>query len=217
MALLMASSIRCVADNRTILEISRLAIEEGEHVLLQGPSGSGKTTLMSVLAGLYRPDEGQVFFRDQDLTALSGEALDRLRGARFGFVMQGFHLIRHLSVMENLALARYTAGLPPDTLKIKALLERLDLSRLADTRGSSLSMGEAQRVAVARALVNDPQVIFADEPTSALDDDNAARIIALLTAQARALKAALIVASHDARIKGHFPRVVDIAGGRVAA
>jgi putative ABC transport system ATP-binding protein len=217
MAMFDVSSVRCTAGGRTILDVNQCAIAEGDHVLLQGLSGSGKTTLMSVLAGLRKPDSGRVAFRGQDLAQMNADDLDLLRGATFGFVMQGFHLLRHLSVAENLALARYAGGLSSDDQKIKSVLERLDISHLSDARASTLSMGEAQRVAVARALMNDPAVIFADEPTSALDDLHAGLIISLLIEQAQMSNAALIVATHDARIKSRFSRVINIHGGRVAA
>lgn len=216
MTLFSVSSVRCAAGDRTILDIPRLRIGLGAHLLLQGPSGSGKTTLMSVLAGLRRPDVGTVLFRDQDLAAQSDAALDKLRGQRFGFVMQGLHLVCHLSVAENLALARYAAGLPADASKIQSILARLNIAALSSTRAGALSTGEAQRVAVARALINNPEVIFADEPTSALDDHNAKLIIDLLIEQARLSQAALIVASHDARIKNHFSDVLPISAGQVA-
>lgn len=217
MTLFTLSSVRCAAGDRIILDVPDLRIEPGAHVLLQGLSGSGKTTLMSVLAGLRRPDAGDVFFRDQALGALSDDALDKLRGGRFGFVMQGLHLMRHLSVAENLSLARYAAGLAADAGWIQSILERLHISALLSVRAGALSTGEAQRVAVARALINNPEVIFADEPTSALDDVNAGVIIDLLSTQARLSNAALIVASHDARIKNYFPRVLNISAGQVVA
>ena len=217
MTLFHVSSVRCAVGDRIILDVSDLRIDPGAHVLLQGPSGSGKTTLMSVLAGLRRADEGQVFFRDQALDALSDDALDKLRGQRFGFVMQGLHLIRHLTVAENLSLARYAAGLPADSANIQSILARLNILPLSAVRAGALSTGEAQRVAVARALINNPEVIFADEPTSALDDVNAALIIDMLRAQAALSNAALIVASHDARIKNHFSHVLNISAGQVVA
>ena len=217
MTLFHVSSVRCVAGDRTILDVPDLRIEPGAHVLLQGASGSGKTTLLSVLSGLRRPDAGNVFFHDQALDALSDDALDKLRGQRFGFVMQGLHLIRHLSVVENLALARYAAGLPADVPNMQAILARLNILPLSAVRAGALSTGEAQRVAVARALINNPEVIFADEPTSALDDVHAQLIIDLLREQAALSNAALIVASHDARIKEHFSHVLNVSAGQVAA
>ncbi len=217
MTLFHVSSVRCAVGDRTILDVPELRIDTGAHVLLRGASGSGKTTLMSVLAGLRRPDAGQVFFGDQALDRLSDDALDKLRGHRFGFVMQGLHLIRHLTVVENLSLARYAAGLPADVAGIHDILARLNILSLAATRAGALSAGEAQRVAVARALINNPEVIFADEPTSALDDAHAELIIDLLRAQATLSRAALIVASHDARIKHHFSQVLHVNAGQVTA
>lgn len=217
MSMFTVSSAQCVAGGRIILQVDRLVISEGAHVLFEGASGSGKTTLLSLLAGLRRPDRGEVFFRGQNLVSMNDDELDPLRGSNFGFVMQGYNLIRHLSVADNLRLARFAGGLAPDEQKIKAVLERLDIMPLFDAQASALSAGETQRVAVARALMNDPAVIFADEPTSALDDINAGLIISLLREQTKISGAGLIVATHDARIKSGFTDIVSVHKGRVSS
>lgn len=217
MPLFELQDVICNADGRTILRVDHLAIDEGVYIAMCGPSGSGKTTLLSLLAGLRRPEAGNIFFKGQSLTLLDDTALDLLRGESFGFVMQGFHLIRHLSVLDNMRLARYAAGLAQDDRKINSVLERLGVFLLAQARASTLSFGEAQRVAVARAVINDPAVIFADEPTSALDDKNAHEVIALLREQAEQTGATLVVATHDQRITSQFSRMIYIQNGQVAA
>ena len=189
--------------------------EAGQHWWLSGPSGSGKTTLLHLLAGLLRPASGQIRLGDQDLTRLSAGALDRLRGRRIGLVFQRLHLLPAFTVSANLSLARYLAGLPQDAARVREVLERLDIGELAHRRAHRLSQGQAQRVAIARAVINSPEILLADEPTASLDDDNARRVAELLTEQARACRATLLIASHDRRLAEWLPHRLDLAGGRI--
>lgn len=184
------------------------AVAKGEHVLLLGPSGCGKTTLLSVLAGLLTPQQGKVLWKDADFYALNSAARDKLRGREFGFVFQTLHLIPSLSLFQNIALAGDMAGMEAKEERIKALLSRLGLSDKAHRKPDALSQGEQQRGAMARAVLNSPLLIIADEPTSALDDANAAIVIDLMLEQAKETGAALLVATHDARITSRFQKII---------
>lgn len=166
-----------------------------------GPSGSGKSTLLHLIAGLRRPSSGTVLLEGQALSSLGEAARDRLRGARVGLVFQRLHLMPALNVRDNLRLARYCAGLPPDSPYLEHLLAILQLDGLATARPEALSGGQQQRVAIARALINRPGVVLADEPTASLDDDNARRVLDLLCGAATEAGAALLIATHDARVK----------------
>jgi len=177
----------------------------GERWLLAGPSGSGKTTLLAVLAGLLRPSAGSVTVGGRDLAQTPGGELDSWRGRTVGYVPQRLHLVASLSVLDNLLLAPYLAGAAIDIAAAKALLARVGVGELGPRLPQTLSQGQAQRVAIARAVINRPLLLLADEPTAALDDAHATQAIALLTEQADAVGATLVVASHDGRIRGAFP------------
>jgi putative ABC transport system ATP-binding protein len=196
---------------RTVLDLPAWQVGRGAHSLVIGPSGCGKSTLLHLLAGLIRPSLGRIAIDGQDLTALGGAALDAFRGKRIGIVLQSMHLIGALNVRDNLRLARSLARQPPAPERIAALLEELGLARLARTRPRQLSQGERQRLAIARAVVNQPSLILADEPTSALDDANCAAVLDLLRRQAEASGATLVVATHDHRLAPHFAHRLELA------
>ena len=190
---------------RTVLEVEAWAIAAaGRHSLILGPSGSGKSTLLHLIAGLLRPTRGQILTAGRDLSVLRPAELDRWRGRNVGIVLQNLHLIAAISARDNLRLARALAGLPDDGARIAQPLGELRLTALAGVRPPQLSQGEAQRLAIARAVINRPMLILADEPTSALDDGNCETVLRLLRAQAEASGATLLIATHDARLKTHF-------------
>lgn len=191
---------------RTILSVDHLDVTEGKHLLLLGQSGCGKTTLMNIMAGLLRATSGDVIFNGHKYADLPDNKLDKIRSNNFGFVFQKIHLIGHLSVEQNIALAQTKK----DQSRINALIKELNLSDKATQKARDLSVGEAQRVAIARAVANNPSVIFADEPTSALDDGNTEKVMDLLFQQAEKTNATLIVATHDARIKGRFTEILEM-------
>ncbi|MBI4753858.1 MAG: ATP-binding cassette domain-containing protein [Betaproteobacteria bacterium] len=209
-----------VVDARALLQrFGVLALEFPDwHVSLReqwlviGPSGSGKSTLLALLAGLRRPSAGRVAIGGQDLAALSGAALDRFRGRHIGFVPQQPHLVATLTLRDNVELARYLAGLPRDPARVAAVLARLGLAGRADHRPHQLSRGEAQRAAVARALVNRPALLLADEPTAHLDDAACAETLDLLLHQAGEDGAALVLATHDGRVKARFSHRLALGG-----
>ncbi len=185
--------------------------QKGEHWLVLGNSGSGKTTLLHLLGGLLSPKEGRIVVGDTELNQLSSGALDQFRGQHIGIIFQTAHFVQSLSVGNNLALAQSLAGMKVNRGRIRELLGRLGLSHKIKSRPSQLSVGEQQRAAIARAIVNQPAVILADEPTSALDDTNCEQVIQLLEEQARAVDATLVVVTHDARLKAHIPHQIEIA------
>jgi putative ABC transport system ATP-binding protein len=186
------------------LRLPEWKVAPGERWLVLGPSGCGKTTLLHVVAGLVRPSEGRVEVAGQDLASLSGSTVDRWRGATLGIVLQALHLVRHLSVRDNLRLAQYLAHAPQDDARIADTLGALGVAGKGARRPSELSQGEQQRVAIARAVVNRPKLLLADEPTANLDDAAAASVVDLLAEQAARHGATLVVATHDARVKGKF-------------
>ncbi|MBM3343644.1 MAG: ATP-binding cassette domain-containing protein [Betaproteobacteria bacterium] len=202
-------------DGKTVLSVPQWQAEQGAQWLMLGPSGSGKTTLLHVLAGILRPSSGQVSVAGQDLGALSASALDHFRGKHIGIVLQRLHLIDSLSVIKNLLLAQYLAGQSQDAGRVREVLASLDLADKANARPHELSFGQAQRVAVARAVVNKPKLLLADEPTSNLDDARCMQVLDLLLTQAKACGATLVIATHDQRIKARVPNQFELGAARV--
>ena len=187
-----------------VLRLQQWNVAQGERWLVLGASGSGKTTLLHVIAGLIRPSEGEVEVSGESLRKLDGVRLDRWRGATVGIVLQALHLVRHLSVRDNLRLAQYMAHMPQDDTRVHDTLAALGVADKAARRPAELSQGERQRVAIARAVVNRPKLLLADEPTANLDDAAAALAVELLAEQAGRYGATLVVATHDARVKAKF-------------
>ena len=196
---------------REVLALDRFEAAAGEHWLVLGVSGSGKTTLLNLVAGLLEPSEGEIEVGGQALAKLRGAALDRWRGRNVGIVPQKLHLVSSLSVMQNLLLAPYLAGLPSDPSRAAGLLENLSLQDKANARPHQLSHGQAQRVAIARAVMNRPKLLLADEPTANLDDAICFQALDLLQGQARECGATLIVATHDQRAKARFEKRLELA------
>ncbi|HKU46431.1 MAG TPA: ATP-binding cassette domain-containing protein [Burkholderiales bacterium] len=200
-------AVRGLAHRYGAAEALRLAewrVAQGERWLVLGASGSGKTTLLHILAGLVRPSEGEVEVSGESILKLQGARLDRWRASTVGIVLQALHLMKHLSVRDNLRLAQYLAHVPQDDARIADALSALGVGEKAARRPSELSQGEQQRVAIARAVVNRPKLLLADEPTANLDDAAAAKAVDLLSEQAARHGATLVVATHDARVKGKF-------------
>jgi putative ABC transport system ATP-binding protein len=181
-----------------------LAVERGESFLLLGNSGSGKTTLLHLLGGLLRPLTGKIEIEKVDISSLSETELDRMRGRQIGFVFQRNHLISALTVKNNLLIAPFLAGEKQHEERVDLVLDELGLREKKNAMIFELSQGQAQRVAIARAIINKPSLILADEPTSALDDKNCDQVIELLNKVAMENNAALIVATHDQRLKSRL-------------
>ena len=208
--MLQVTGLRHEYAGRTVLDIPEWSVESGEAALVLGPSGSGKSTLLAAICGLLAPTAGRVRVAGEEVTALAGAARDAFRARNVGLVPQTLHLIPVLDARDNVRLARRLARLPDDGAHVDTCLASLGLAPLARRRPAQLSVGEAQRVAIARAVVNRPKLLLADEPTSALDDAACEQAIGLLLAQARACGAALVVATHDRRIQGHFTRKLEL-------
>jgi putative ABC transport system ATP-binding protein len=207
-AMLAVRSISHRYGERTALRVQDFTLARGEHCLLSGPSGSGKTTLLHVLAGILPPASGQVLLEGEDL--YRPPRADRWRGARIGVVPQRLHLVGALSALNNVRLAQYFVG-AADVAAARGLLAHLGLGDRLDAKPGELSLGQQQRVAIARAVVNRPRLLLADEPTASLDDANAEAAIDLLLDAAERAGSLLVVATHDARIRGRFRRVVALA------
>ena len=191
----------------TVLQAPDFELGEHEHCAVVGPSGSGKSTLLNVLAGILRPSVGSIVLEGDDLYPPAGRD-DRWRGRRIGVVPQKLHLLASLSALDNVAIACHFAG--TSELAAAPLLEQLGLADRVWAKPAELSLGEQQRVAIARAVVNHPRLLLADEPTSSLDDDNAQRVMDLLLEVAHTARALLVVATHDARIRARFARVIQL-------
>jgi lipoprotein-releasing system ATP-binding protein len=183
-----------------------------EHpLLLKGRSGSGKTTLLHLLAGLLRPASGQLLIDNTDITLMRDKALDRFRGKHIGIIFQRSHFIAALNVRDNLLLSPYFSGNPILPGKAVSIAAQLGIGHLLSKRTTQISQGEQQRVSIARALLNEPKILLADEPTSSLDDENCDRVISLLMAESAAAGIALIVVSHDERLKQHFSHITSLS------
>ena len=200
---------------RRILDGVKLEVEAGEVVAVLGRSGSGKSTLLHVLGGLDRADEGQIVLADQDITRQRPRALARTRLRHVGFVFQSFHLIEELSGEENVLLpGRLPGALRGGEQRACRLIDELGLAEIAGRRPHELSGGEQQRFAIARALVNDPELVLADEPTGNLDQDNGATVLALLR---NLTHRAVVIVTHEPEAAAIADRVLHLRDGRLAA
>lgn len=210
------SSVKVFLPGRTapLFAIPELVVPRGTRLLIHGPSGRGKTTLLHLMAGLMPPSEGYVFLDDKNLAFLSERERAALRRKAFGVVFQRLNLLDHLTAEENVLLAGHHGEKPRDSAR--AALERLGIRHLADTRTAQLSLGEQQRIAVARVVYASPTIVLADEPTSSLDAANAEAVADALTSLPG--NPTVVVVSHDERLRARFPRVEAfdalVAGGR---
>ena len=204
-----------------LLDIPHFRLAAGERLFLKGPSGSGKTTLLGLLGGVQVPQRGRVSLLGHDLGRLSASARDRLRVEHSGYIFQQFNLLPFLAVRDNVELpcrfsarraARATVRHGSVAAAASELLERLGLGRaLHGRRADQLSIGQQQRVAAARALIGQPELVIADEPTSALDADSRAAFLDLLFAECRDAGTSLLLVSHDRSLAPLFDRALDLA------
>ena len=197
-----------------------LELQQAELVALVGPSGSGKSTLLNQIGLLDRPTAGSIRLLGQDVARLDDAALTRLRGSSLGFIFQFHHLLPALSVLDNVVLpsavlaGRFEPGLEA---KGRAVLEAVGLADRADARTRELSGGMQQRVAVARALINDPVLVLADEPTGNLDSETGDQVFDLLRQRNRELSTAFLIVTHNVAIASRCQRVVKLVDGRIVA
>ena len=182
----------------------------GEHLLVLGQSGKGKTTLLHLLAGMIRPSAGSIRIQNTDITQLDNRALDKFRGQHIGIIFQTAHFVDSISVLDNLMLSPFLSGKKTTQSEALQVLDRLNVGHKAAQKPASLSVGEQQRCAIARAVFHKPTVILADEPTSALDDQNAEQVIQMLEEQARQTGAVLIIVTHDKRLKDRFQKQITL-------
>ena len=202
-------------DDRRILENISFTLDVGEKALLLGPSGSGKSSLLNVICGLQSADSGDVTLDGQSMTTSS--AADALRKANMGIIFQTLRLVSALTVRANLLLAQKLQNGRHDAAHVDAVLDRLGIAGKALARPFELSQGEAQRAAIARALVVRPKILIADEPTSALDAANTEIVANLLIEEAQTAGASLLIATHDDRLKEYFARTLSLSDGAIAA
>jgi putative ABC transport system ATP-binding protein len=199
----------------TILHPLDLHIPAGRVVAITGASGSGKSTLLGLIAGLDAPSTGQILIDGTDITALGEDALARLRGTRIGFVFQFFHLLPSLTALENVLVPMEIAGVPRPGARARALLEEVGLSGRGHHYPSQLSGGEQQRIAIARALSNDPPLLLADEPTGNLDSATGRHIIDLLLSIHRARGTTLVLVTHDPDLAAEADLSIALKDGRI--
>ena len=194
-----------------ILNAIDLTIPSGQFVAITGASGSGKTTLLSLIAGLDTPTEGVILIDDQDITKLNEDELAELRGQRFGFIFQSFYLIPTLTALENVVLSAELNSTNGSKKKSINLLDVVGLAERLHHYPAQLSGGEQQRLCLARAFVNEPDIVLADEPTGNLDPKNKDRILDQLFQQAESAEATLLMVTHDHALLDRFDRVIDFA------
>lgn len=201
----------------TVLRDVSLHVRRGEAACIIGPSGSGKSTMLNILGLLDRPTTGRFYFEGHDTSTLDDAQISHLRGRRIGFVFQSFHLIPHLSVVENVELPLFYQRVPPQERRRRAeeKLAKVRMSHRLHHRANQLSGGECQRTAIARALVTEAELLLADEPTGNLDQKTGVEILTLFDELRQAGKT-LVVITHDMNVAARYPRRIHIADGIVS-
>ena len=198
-----------------ILKSIGLTIPSGQFIAITGHSGSGKTTLLSLIAGLDNPSRGTIKIDGQDITKLNEDELALLRGKRFGFIFQNFHLIPTLTALENVVLSAELNNTPGATKKSEDLLGIVGLGDRQHHYPAQLSGGEQQRLSLARAFVNEPNIILADEPTGNLDSKNSNRIIELIRELHRVKQATIILVTHESQVAKQSQRILTLEDGKI--
>lgn len=201
-------------SDKAILQDVSLCVPSGEACLILGASGSGKTTLLSILAGLQQPDHGTVHYDGTSLYDMNESQRDQFRGQHIGILFQTFHLIKPFTVRQNLRIAYSMSGKTPDQAHMETVLDRLGLADKVRQKAGSLSVGEAQRLALARALIGKPKWLLCDEPTSSLDDHNVEVMMRLLQDETQQLGTSLIIVTHDKRVREHINGQIITLGGQ---
>ncbi|MFD0504696.1 ABC transporter ATP-binding protein [Streptomyces chiangmaiensis] len=214
--MLTAQDLRKAYGPTVALDGAEFSIHPGEIVAVMGPSGSGKSTLLHCLAGIVPPDSGSIVYNGREMAGMSDAERSLLRRSEFGFVFQFGQLVPELTCVENVALPMRLSGTARKESERTALawMERLEVDDLAGKRPGEISGGQGQRVAVARALVTNPRVLFADEPTGALDSLNGERVMELLTEAARSTNAAVVLVTHEARVAAYSDREIVVRDGK---
>ena len=200
-----------------ILKSLDLTIPSGQFIAITGHSGSGKTTLLSLIAGLDTPTSGTINIDGQDITKLNEDELALLRGKRFGFIFQNFHLIPTLTAVENVVLSAELNNTPGATKKSEDLLGMVGLGDRMQHYPAQLSGGEQQRLSLARAFINEPDIILADEPTGNLDLKNSERIIKLIRELHRVKQATIVLVTHETQVANQSQRILTLEDGQIIA
>jgi putative ABC transport system ATP-binding protein len=200
-----------------VLDNVSLSVSESEFLVVEGSSGSGKTTLLSLLSGLDKPTSGRVFLQKRDITNKSEDDLAQLRKDMIGFVFQSFHLIPSLSALENIMFPAELKRDPAAREKANKLLQRMGLDKRSGNFPHQLSGGEMQRVAMCRALINNPKIIFADEPTGNLDSENGRAILDLLLEHQKESRTTLVLVTHSIAIAKMADRMIFLQDGRITS
>lgn len=197
-------------NSETQFRFPDLQCKAGETLLITGASGKGKTTLLHLLGGLLKPTSGSIFIDEINICQLSSKKIDHFRGQNIGLILQKAHFIASLNVLENIELASWLTDKTKKQEKAKELLSLLGLEKFASKLPNQLSVGQQQRVSISRALINEPKLLLADEPTSSLDDENAKIVADLLANLSEKYNAALIIVTHDQRLKERFKTAIEL-------
>ena len=200
---------------KVVLNGVSFSVDESEFVMIYGKSGCGKTTLLNILGGLDRPTSGSVVIDGESISALSEDELAKMRLEKIGFVFQDFNLILDLTVRENIALPLRFSG-KEDGGRIDTMMEKFDIKPLANETANKISGGEAQRVAIVRALMNEPKIILADEPTGNLDAENTANVMKMFGLVREDFGTTIVLATHDKELARHATATVFLDGGKAA-
>ena len=193
-----------------ILDIPYFRVETGEQIVILGPSGCGKTTLLHTIAGISRADDGEIWLDKINLAALSEAGVDKVRADKIGYVFQTFNLLGAFTAYENVLLGMTFVRGRKDPARAQQLLKRVGLGHRLSHKPSALSVGEQQRVAVARALANKPSLLFADEPTANIDPRNQQVIVDLIRDTCREENISLLLVTHSPEVAGQFDRIVKL-------
>ncbi len=215
----LTKSIATSTHRVDILKGIDLVVPKGQFTAIMGPSGSGKSTLLGLLAGLDSPTSGSIKLDGEEITGLSEDQMATLRGRKVGFVFQAYNLIPTLTAEENILLPYELsgAGLGEGRKRARELLETVGLLERGDHYPVQLSGGEQQRIALARAFIGRPPILFADEPTGNLDSENGHRILELLITMNRREGATLVLVTHDRELAGYSDRIITLKDGRIVA
>lgn len=195
-------------NSRKNFSFPDLHCNDNETLLILGQSGRGKTTLLHLLALLLTPDSGEITIDGASVSGKSASQITALRARKIGLIYQRAHFVSALSVLDNILMPNYLAGQKQNKEKAIYLAEQLGFADHLSKKTNRLSQGEQQRVSIARALMNDPNVLLADEPTSSLDDENCRKVLDLLKKQSSSIGASLVIVTHDQRLKDEFPNQV---------
>jgi len=206
-----------IADRKIrVLDDVSLSVAEGEFLVVEGSSGSGKTTLLSLLSGLDKPSSGRVLLEEMDITEAPEDDLAPLRNETIGFVFQSFHLVPSLTALENVMFPAEIRRDPQAHDKAAELLKRVGLQKRSDNYPHQLSGGEMQRVAMCRAVINNPKIIFADEPTGNLDSENGKAVLDLLLEFQKEHQTTLVLVTHSIDIARIADRMIILKDGRIS-